>query len=41
MTAIFFDMDDTLYDQIEPFKKAYDTLFGDRFHVDIYDLFEA
>ena len=41
MTAILFDMDDTLYDQIEPFKKAYDTLFGNRFDIDIIDLFEA
>ena len=39
--AILFDMDDTLYDQIEPFKKAYDDVFGTRFDVDIYDLFEA
>lgn len=41
MTAILFDMDDTLYDQLEPFKKAYDEIFGDRFAVDIYELFEA
>lgn len=41
MQTIFFDMDDTLYDQIEPFKKAYDEIFGDRFDVDIYELFEA
>lgn len=39
--AILFDMDDTLYDQIEPFKKAYDDVFGTRFQVDIYELFEA
>jgi putative hydrolase of the HAD superfamily len=34
-------MDDTLYDQKDPFKKAYDELFGDRFDIDIYELFEA
>ncbi|MDO4323334.1 MAG: HAD family hydrolase [Lachnospiraceae bacterium] len=41
MITILFDMDDTLYDQIEPFKKAYDTIFGKRFDVDIIELFEA
>lgn len=40
MISILFDMDDTLYDQLEPFKKAYDAIFGDRFQVDIYELFE-
>lgn len=40
MISILFDMDDTLYDQIEPFKKAYDAIFGGRFDVDIYELFE-
>lgn len=40
MISILFDMDDTLYDQIEPFKKAYDAIFGERFDVDIYELFE-
>ena len=39
--TIFFDLDDTLYDQIEPFRKAYDAVFGNRFDIDIYQLFEA
>jgi len=29
MTAILFDMDDTLYDQLVPFQQAFDTLFPD------------
>lgn len=41
VSAFIFDMDDTLYDQLYPFKKAYDTLFGSRFQVDIRALFEA
>ncbi len=41
MTTIFFDMDDTLYDQMEPFQKAYHTVFGNRFDIDIYELFKA
>lgn len=39
MYALIFDMDDTLYDQMQPFKKAYDDLFGDRFQINIRDLF--
>lgn len=41
MKVILFDVDDTLYDQMEPFRRAYDTLFGTRFALDLGALFEA
>lgn len=41
MKAVLFDLDDTLYDQVVPFKEAYEELFGDRFTIDINDLFMA
>ena len=39
--AILFDVDDTLYDQVELFGKACRELFGNRFSIDIRRLFEA
>lgn len=41
MKAIFFDVDDTLYDQVDTFQRAYDTVFGERFELDIKELFKA
>lgn len=39
MKAIIFDIDDTLYDQIEPFEHAYKTVFGDQYQISIQELF--
>lgn len=41
MKAIFFDIDDTLYDQVDTFRRAYDEVFGERFDLDIKELFKA
>ena len=41
MKAIMFDLDDTLYDQVFPFKRAYEEVFGERFEIDIEELFMA
>lgn len=41
MKAIFFDVDDTLYDQVDTFQRAYDTVFGERFELDIKELYKA
>lgn len=41
MKAIFFDVDDTLYDQVDTFRRAYEEVFGDRFELDIKELFKA
>lgn len=41
MKAIFFDIDDTLYNQLEPFHRAYDMVFGNRFELNIEALFKA
>lgn len=41
MKAIFFDVDDTLYDQVDTFRRAYEEVFGDRFTLDIKELFKA
>lgn len=40
MTAIVFDVDDTLYDQMEPFQKAYDKNFSS-IPVDLTALYRA
>lgn len=37
--AIFFDVDDTLYNQREPFEKAFETVFGHIKNVDINKLY--
>ena len=41
MKAIVFDLDDTLYDQVVPFREAYEELFGSRFDINIEELFLA
>ena len=41
MKAVLFDVDDTLYDQVSLFEKAYNTLFGDRFKLSVEELFKA
>ena len=41
MKAIFFDVDDTLYDQVDTFRRAYEEVFGNRFELDIRELFKA
>lgn len=40
MEVIVFDMDDTLYDQMMPFRQAYRQIFGNRFDVDVDKLFQ-
>lgn len=40
MTAIVFDVDDTLYDQMAPFKKAYDENFSS-LSIDLTELYRA
>lgn len=39
--AILFDVDDTLYDQVQPFAKACDTLFGRDFPISMDALFAS
>ncbi|MBS7007821.1 HAD family hydrolase [Anaerostipes sp.] len=39
MDAILFDVDDTLYDQLAPFERAYKKLFGGTYGIDINRLF--
>lgn len=39
MQALFFDIDDTLYNQVEPYAKAFAAVFGGRISLDISDLF--
>lgn len=39
MKAILFDLDDTLYDQAQPFVRAYEAVFGGRFDIDPTALF--
>lgn len=41
MKAVFFDVDDTLYNQMDTFRRAYDELFGNRFELEIEKLFMA
>lgn len=41
MSAIIFDVDDTLYDQVIPFWNAYKAVFKDRFQLPMDDLFAA
>lgn len=37
--ALIFDIDDTLYDQLQPFHRAYNILFADKPVPDLYKLF--
>lgn len=39
MTAIIFDMDDTLYDRSEPFRKAYEELFENKYPAPVRELY--
>lgn len=39
MKAFLFDIDDTLYDQVQPFARAYDAVFGEKYEVDVQALF--
>lgn len=38
---IIFDVDDTLYDQTQPFKKAFDSLWKNRYDVDVDALYKV
>ena len=40
MKALFFDLDDTLYDQLQPFQEAYDRTFSAITDIPILDLFK-
>ena len=40
MDAVLFDVDDTLYDQREPFERAFRQLFGETYEIDMERLFE-
>lgn len=37
---LVFDMDDTIYDLMDPFKKAHEKLFGDKVNMDVTRLFK-
>ena len=39
MQALFFDIDDTLYNQLEPYEQAFEAVFGGKIRLDISDLF--
>ena len=39
MDAIFFDIDDTLYDLAQPYLRAYETVYGDSLGIDAKALF--
>ena len=41
MVKIIFDLDDTLYDLMEPFQKAHEEVFGDKTDADCEQLFMA
>lgn len=41
MDVVFFDLDDTLYDQADPFARGYREVFGDAFDLDPVALFVA
>lgn len=40
MVAVIFDVDDTLYDQMVPFQRAYEAAFG-KYNVDLMALYKA
>lgn len=40
MKAILFDVDDTLYDQVVPFQKAYEDLFEGRYDLKVEELYK-
>ena len=39
MQALFFDIDDTLYNQLEPYERAFEAVFGEKIRLDVPDLF--
>ena len=39
MRSLFFDIDDTLYNQLEPYERAFKNVFGGKIRLDISDLF--
>lgn len=39
MQSLFFDIDDTLYNQLEPYGRAFENVFGGQIRLDISDLF--
>lgn len=39
MKLFLFDVDDTLYNQLMPFETGYHNVFGDRFELDIHQLY--
>ena len=41
MAKIIFDLDDTLYDLMEPFQKAHEEVFGDKTGADCEKLLMA
>lgn len=41
MLAVLFDVDDTLYDQIQPFRRAFDTLFAREASIPVEALFAS
>lgn len=41
MKAVFFDIDDTLYDQLEPFKNACQEVFGSQYEFNVQELFKS
>ena len=41
MRAIIFDVDDTLYDQVIPFQKAYDELFKGCYEISVEELYKS
>ncbi|WP_040203540.1 HAD family hydrolase [Neobacillus jeddahensis] len=40
MKTVFFDLDDTLYDQLQPFQAAYDKTFSTITEIPVLDLFK-
>lgn len=40
MTAVFFDLDDTLYNQLQPFQCAYNAVFSHITNISILELFK-
>ena len=39
MDALLFDMDDTLYDHLDPFARAYKDMFAGTYTISVDDLF--
>ena len=39
MQTLFFDIDDTLYNQLEPYERAFEAVFGEKIRLDVSDLF--